>query len=228
MEMKQKISIKTQDTYILFKIKIGQKRTLLDAAMFKVATLYNLAKQRNVYAFIQLMQIHSDIENLLNDIQANIKKSKKLIKKRVKYLPKVVTPVQEECQFGFSNPIHFGLIQLLQNFDDCVSWLILAKSSNVFAHQNGFYGLKNRIRKRVFRLLSEIIRTNFKKFPQINFNNYFNNDEHYKKAVIDHGKVDPELLYNAINSAVTPLLTPEELNKAIGQLKKMVLNENKR
>jgi hypothetical protein len=170
------------------------------------------------------MQIHSDIENLLNDIQANIKKSKKLIKKRVKYLPKVVTPVQEECQFGFSNPIHFGLIQLLQNFDNCVSWLILAKSSNVFAHQNGFYGLKNRIRKRVFRLLSRIIRTNFKKFPQINFNNYFSNDEHYRKAVINHGEVEPELLYNAINSAVTPSLSPEELNKAIGQLKKIALN----
>ena len=168
------------------------------------------------------MQIHSNIDKLLDDIKTNIKRSKRLIKKRIKYLPDVMTPIQDKHQFGFSNPIHFGLIQLIQNFDECVSWLVLARSCNVFSHQNGFYGLKNHIRKSVFRLLSEIIRINIKGFPGINFNNFFENDEHYKKAAESHGVVDPQLLHIAIHSAVTPSLTPEELNKATGRLKKLV------
>jgi hypothetical protein len=222
MEMKQKIAIKTRDAQILFKIKVGTKRNLLDATMFRIAMLYNLAEQRNVYAFIQLMQIHSNIDKLLIYIQDNIKKSKKLIKNRMKYLPDTLPPIQDERRFGFSNPIHFGLIQILQNFDECVSWLILARSSHVFAHQNGFYRLKNSIRKRVFRLLSEIIRINFKDFPRTNFNNFFADDMHYKRAIENYGEVDPQILYNAIHSAVTPSLNPEELNTTTNRLKKMV------
>lgn len=223
MSMKQKVAIKTRDTRVLFKIQGGTKSTLLDTAMYKISTLYNLARQRNVFAFLLLMQIHEDITKVHDDIQANIKRSKKLIKRRVKYLPDVSSLSQSECELDFSNPIQLFFIQLIQSFDNCISWFIMARINKVFAHQNGFYNLKGRIKKRIYKLLETLVHIRLKDFPQINFNNFFDNDEHYQKAVETHGEIDPQLLYNAIHSVVTPALTAEELNKATSQLKKMVV-----
>ena len=61
MEMKKKISLKSQDAALLFKINFGFKRNLVDAAMHKVALLYNLAKRQNVYAYGELMKLYITI-----------------------------------------------------------------------------------------------------------------------------------------------------------------------
>jgi len=140
-------------------------------------------------------------------IQTNTKKIKQLIEKRAAYLPDVNFPIKTERQFGFSNPIHFGLIQVLQKFDDYILWLFLAQNYRIFKHQNGFYKIKNRIKKYVFKLLSKIILINSKEFLPVDFNNYFANDDIYKKMVKKYGEIVPQLLHNAITSTVTPPLT---------------------
>lgn len=224
MEIKQQIKLKTKDSQLLFKIKVGNKRTLVDAVMFKIAILYTLAKRRNIYAFHYLMQIQYNIEKVLTEIQLQIKKSRELLQQRIGDLKTISFPTLETRQLGFSNPIHYGIIQTVLLFDESVSWLILARNSNLFTHQNGFYGVKDSIRKKVFQLLSQIIGIKTKDFPNINFNHYLENEEAYQVAKLTLGDLDPQHIYNAIHSAATPSLSPEELNRITAKLKTRISN----
>lgn len=221
MEMKKKISLKSHDAALLFKINFGYKRNLVDAAMYKVALLYNLAKKQNVYAYCELMKLYIAIEKLLQYIQTNINRSRKLVKKKVGTIEDIDAPVLLGHQLGFSNPIHFGLIQIVEKFDECATLLLLARSSQVFAHQNGFFNVKSKIRKQVFRLLSDIVRLKTKEWPMVNFNHYLTNDDAYTAAKLAYGEISPELLYNAIHSTATPALTPEGLNRITAALKQL-------
>ena len=221
MEMKKKISLKSQDAALLFKINFGFKRNLVDAAMHKVALLYNLAKRQNVYAYGELMKLYIAIEKLLQYIQANIHRSRKQVKKKVGSIGNIDAPILIRYQLGFSNPIHFGLIQIIEKFDECATLLLLAKNSQVFAHQNGFFNVRSKIRKQVFRLLSDIVRIKTKEWPMVNFNHYLTHDEVYTAAQLTYGEISPELLYNAIHSTATPALSAHELNRITARLKEV-------
>ena len=221
--MKKKISLKSQDAALLFKINFGHKRNFFDAAMYKVALLYNLAKKQNVYAYCELMKLSIAIEKLLQHIQTNINRSRRLIKKKIGTIENIDAPVLIGYQLGFSNPIHFGLIQIVEKLDECATLLLLARSSQVFAHQNGFFNVKSQIRTQVFRLLSDIVRLKTKEWPRVNFNNYLTNDDTYTTAKLAYGEISPELLYHAIHSTVTPALTPEGLNRITAALKQLVI-----
>jgi hypothetical protein len=224
MEMKRNVVIKTVETQLFFKITVGGKTNLFDAAMRKIAILQNMAKyEKNIYSFLYLIDIHEKINLLLKNTDKKVKHYEHLCKKQINDLSTIKFPTKETREYGFSNPVSFDLIQLLQKFDDCNALILLAKNLSIFTDQKMFYNLKNQLRKECFAVFHDIIRIKTRAIEKVTITHYLKNDETYQAAVTRVGETDPQTLYNAISSSITPLVSETELNQIVSGLKEKAM-----
>lgn len=227
MEISQKIKIKAADTQIFSKMKIGGK-PLFDGAQRKVAVLYDLANKRSLYSYIYIFQIYHDMEQLINHITSVIKKVKRLVKDKLGEIPNVTVKNFGNKILAFSNPLHFGLIRLLELHDDLILWLNLAQDSGAFFGSTRYFAAKREARDKILSLLFNINFLDTEQLKGVNFNHYLENDKLYQEKKVKYGEVDPNVFYVAITSSVTPKLTPEEINKIRFKLKHISSNSDTR
>ena len=223
MEISQKIKIKSTDAQIFSKIKVGGK-PLFDGAQRKVAVLYGLANKRSLYAYMYIFQIYHDIEQLVNNISSVIKKIKRLIKGKQGKIPDVTVKKFNSKTLSFSNPLHFGLIRLLELHDDLILWLNLAQDCGAFLGSTKYFAIKHEVRNKILNLLFSTNFLNTEQLQDVNFNHYLDNDKLYQEKKLKYGEVDPNVFYIAVTSSVTPKLTSEEINKISYKLKTSLAN----
>ena len=219
MNIQTHLSLKSQDTALLFKINIGNK-PLCSQAMQKLAILYTRSEEGYVYAFLKLMEIkrllETTIEWLYQDKAYFTKKSKKLANIKVTF------PIQVKQTFEAGTPLHFEMIRAVQLFDEVMCLLRLLKTGGLFAHQNIFFKKRNVIKKRFYTMITQLACIKTQHFPTVTLDDYFANNEAYQSANKIYGEVDPTLLYLALQSDITPALPAKELNEWLGRLKENI------
>jgi hypothetical protein len=178
MEIKETIAIKTHDAQSFLRIYPNMRRSLFDISMQKIAALHNMAREEKVWAYIHLFEIHILIKALLEKINKQTKQVKKALKKRIGRLPKLSLSTLLKKQYSYSNPIHFGLIQILIQFDVCSGYLFAAKNADVFTHAETYFVLKESIKKECYKLFSSINRIDVKNLPKVGMHQYLLQKNH--------------------------------------------------
>jgi hypothetical protein len=214
MEMKQELHIKTTDAEIFFKITVGKKTTLFDAAMRKVAILQSMARhEKNIYAFIHLAKSYQMINVVLMTLDEQMKRFKKVLEKKIGDISKIKFSVKKKIRYEFSNAVHGALLQVIEKLDDCLALIALGKNKGFFIQQDTFFNLKNSLKEHCFRLLSQLIQIKTRDMPKVTISHYLSEDKICLVAAERAGVIDPQVLYQAICSSVTPDISKKELNR---------------
>jgi hypothetical protein len=224
MEIKQCIKLKTDDAKYILDKSLGSKRGLFKDAVRKIAMMYKQAADKQAYPYTYLIAIKVDINKTIDHLKKSIHKTEKVIKRQSNFSSKAVFPTKYKVQLSFSNPIIFGLIEMLQYFDRFICLISYAKNLNAFNHQNSYYNFKNKHKRKIFRLLSQIVRTPLRNLPPVTIENYLNDHPSYLNAISQFGEIKPQALYNALCSSVTPPLSAKELNRIEARLRERVKN----
>jgi hypothetical protein len=217
MKARHIVNLRSEDAQFFFKIFLG-KRSLFTSAIRKIATFYNLAKERHVYAYIFLFKIRAEIISVLDNIEHDAKKFKKTIRKRHSSVEKVKYQVARIVPLTFGNPMAYKLIEVLEKFDMLICWLVLAKNMEIFTKRKTFFRVREKHQKRFFNMLTNIVHLPSLNLPMVTIEDYLKANEIYQKAVKELGEIDPQKLYDAIQLAATPALTAKEVNQISYQL----------
>lgn len=216
------LELHTEDAKYVYDYKTSSDKTLFDFSLVKIAHLYNLAKKRNVFAYIELYKIESLLHEITDSFSKYVSDYSRMVQdKKSNVEVKILSPVLVQRVIDFSNQLIFGLSHLFTIYDKLNEQLMLARDLNAMKDKYTFFNLNTKNKKRIFAALTNIVNTPCKDLPDVSISQYLEQTEDYKQAIQLYGDIDPKALHEALTLNCTPPMKPEEFNKVKARLEVM-------
>ena len=216
------LELHTEDAKYVYDYKTSSDKRLFDFSLVKIAHLYNLAKERNVFAYAELHKVESLLHNVTDNFSKYVGDYSKMIqdkKSNVEFT--IMSPVLVQRVIDFSNQLIFGLTHLFTVYDKLNEQLMLARDLNAMKSKYTFFNLNTKNKKQIFAVLTNIVNAPCKDLPDISIAQYLEQSKDYRQAAQLYGDIDPNMLCEALTLNCTPPMKPEEFNKVRAKLELM-------
>lgn len=216
-----KLTLANKEANRLFTRKTAEGKLFYKGVIQKITMLLRRCEAQQAYSLLSLHQMQASIHKLTNQFSDELDKFEGLLEKKRHLNGKIISfgakfyPV---CNLDSS--LASDLVELVEVYDKLLSTLKLLRVAGSFASDEDYFANLRRFFKEINKVLSGILLTPVNGLPKFTFEEVVDESLTYQLTANFMGKIDYQILYDALTSNLAPRLEEKIRQPLLHRLKK--------